>query len=133
MRDLSSSSHGSLSHSRDPVLMRLPLLVAIVLVVGLIAAGFYSARPLARTDVPSIELPAARERARAERDPPGRVKSEPTARETRNGGSGGGDGSSGATPIPAPPPTPAGGSDDDDDDDDADGDDGDDASDDSDD
>ena len=133
MRDLSSSSHGLLSHSRDPVAMRLPLLVAILLVVGLLAAGVYSARSPARTDVPGIELPTVRERAQPKREPererPARVNR--GSQQKKDGGSGGsgggGGGGSGATQVPAPAPTPAGGGDDDDDDD------GDDASDDGDD
>ena len=123
MRDLSSSSHGPLSESGDPVSMRFRLLVATVLAAGLLAAGFYSAHPPARTDVPSIDLPAARERAQPEPQRPARGNREPRSTEGRNDGSGGGGGSSGATPIPAPAPTPAGGGGDDDYDDEPDGDD----------
>jgi hypothetical protein len=103
--------------------MRLPLLVGILLAAGLLAGGFYSARPPARTEVPDIELPVVRERAQPERERPSRMNREPTGAQERNGGSGGGDGSGGATPVPAPAPTPAGDDDDDEDDDDADGDD----------
>jgi hypothetical protein len=119
MRDLSSSSHGSLSDSGEPVPMRIPLLVAIVLAAGLLAVGFYSARPPARTDVPSIELPTARERPQPERQRPARANREPKRREDPTGGGG----SSGATPAPAPASTPADGGGDDDDDDKSDGDD----------
>jgi hypothetical protein len=131
MRDLSSSSHGLLSLGRDPVGMRFPLLVAIILVAGVIAAGFYSASPSARTDVPSIELSVVRDRAQPKRDRPARVNREPKRREDAARASGGGVGSVGATSIPAPAPSPAGDGDDDDDDESADrddeaGDDGDD-------
>jgi hypothetical protein len=127
MRDLSSASHRLLSHCRDPVLVRLPLLIAIV-VAGLLAAGFYSARPPARTDVPGIDLPTVRERVQPKREPererPAGVNRGTEEEKDGDGGSGGGGGGSGATPVPAPAPTPAGGGDDDDDDDEADGDDG---------
>ncbi|MGH3015790.1 MAG: hypothetical protein ACRDNR_13795 [Gaiellaceae bacterium] len=111
--------------------MRFPLLVAIILVAGVIAAGFYSASPSARTDVPSIELSVVRDRAQPKRERPARVNREPKRREGAARASGGGAASTGPTPIPAPAPTPAGGGGDDDDDDDAerdddDGDDGDD-------
>jgi hypothetical protein len=115
--------------------MQVPLLIAILLVAGLLAAGFYSARSPARTDVPGIELPTLRERTEpkgeSERQRPARVNR--GSKETRDAGGssgGGGGGSSGATPVPAPAPTPAGGGDGDNDDD---GDGGDDASDDGDD
>ena len=117
MRDLSSSSHGLLSLGRDPVGMRFPLLVAIILVAGVIAVGFYSAGPSARTDVPSIELSVVRDRAQPKRERPAPVNREPKRRQDAAGA-----GSVGATPIPAPAPTPAGGGGDDDDDEGADGD-----------
>ncbi|MGH3019994.1 MAG: hypothetical protein ACRDNR_07530, partial [Gaiellaceae bacterium] len=79
--------------------MRFPLLLAIVLVAGLVAAGSYSARPSARTDVPSIELAVARERAQPERERPARVNREPKRREDAAGGSRGGAASAGAAPI----------------------------------
>jgi hypothetical protein len=125
MRGLSSSSHGLLSLGRDPVGMRVPLLVGIILVAGVIAAGFYSAGPSARTDVPSIELSVVRDRAQPKRERPAPVNRQPKRREDAARASGRGADSVGATPIPIPPPTPAGGGDDEDDDD-AEGDDGDD-------
>src|SRR5918994_4660804 len=99
MRHLSSSSHGLLSPRRDPVLMRLPLLVALLLDAGLLAAGFYSARPPARTDVPGIELPTGRDRAQPKREPE-RERSERVNRGSKeekdgDGGSGGGGGGGG--------------------------------------